>query len=205
MFFAGFIATFLATLPPGLLNMTAAKISLKEGHTRGIMFSLGTCTVIIFQALIATVFARYLNQHPDVIDVLQRVAFVIFVLISVYFLLIAKTTEKQNKDLEVKSKTSRFFQGVFLASINIFTIPYQAYVAITIASFGWLEFNNNTGIGSYVAGASSGAFVALYIYMFFFEKVKGTKVTSQKGMNYLIGTITGLIAIVTFINILNDM
>ena len=189
VFLAGFIATFLATLPPGLLNMTAAKISLKDGHTRGIMFSLGACLVIIFQALIATVFARYLNKHPDVIDVLQRVAFVIFVLISIYFLLIAKSTEKKEKSLDIKSKSSRFFQGIFMSSINVFPIPFQAYVAITIASFGWLEFDN-TGITSYVAGATSGAFVALYIYMFFFDKIKGNKITSQKGMNYLIGIIT---------------
>lgn len=204
VFLAGFIATFLATLPPGLLNMTAAKISLKDGHTRGIMFSLGACLVIIFQALIATVFARYLNKHPDVIDVLQRVAFVIFVLISIYFLLIAKSTEKKEKSLDIKSKSSRFFQGIFMSSINVFPIPFQAYVAITIASFGWLEFDN-TGITSYVAGATSGAFVALYIYMFFFDKIKGNKITSQKGMNYLIGIITGVIAIITLINIVKEM
>lgn len=204
VFLAGFIATFLATLPPGLLNMTAAKISLKDGHTRGIMFSLGACLIIIFQALIATVFARYLNKHPDVIDILQRVAFVIFVLISIYFLLIAKSTEKKNKDVEVKSKSSRFFQGIFMSAINVFPIPFQSYVAITIASFGWLEFDN-TGITAYVAGATSGAFVALYIYMFFFEKIKGTKLTSQKGMNYLIGIITGVIAIITLINILKEL
>ena len=178
---------------------------MKEGHVRGIIFSLGVCTVIIIQALIATVFARYLNNHPDVIDVLQRVAFVIFVLISVYFLFVAKTKEKKDDDVDVKSKSSRFFQGMFLSSINVFPIPFQAYIAITIASFGWLEFDDNSGIASYVAGATSGAFVALYIYLFFFEKIKGTKITSQKSMNYLIGSITGIIAIITLINIINEI
>ncbi|WP_104735400.1 LysE family transporter [Hanstruepera ponticola] len=204
VFLSGFVATFLATLPPGLLNMTAAKISLKDGHARGITFSLGACFVIIFQALIATVFARYLNKHPDVIDVLQRVAFVIFVLICIYFLFIAKKTDKNDESVDVKSKSSRFFQGVFLSSINVFPIPFQAYIAITIASFGWLDFDN-TGITAYVAGASSGAFVALYIYMFFFEKIKGTKMTSQKSMNLLIGIITAAIAIITLINIIKEL
>jgi len=41
VFFIGFICALLGVVPPGLLNMTAAKISLKEGHTRGIMFALG--------------------------------------------------------------------------------------------------------------------------------------------------------------------
>ncbi|MFC5193908.1 LysE family transporter [Bizionia hallyeonensis] len=204
VFFISFLTTFLATLPPGLLNMTAAKISLKENLTRGIMFSLGACLIIIFQALIATVFARYLSNHPDVIEILRIVALIIFAIISVYFLFIAKCTEKEKKDVDVRSKTSRFFHGMFLSSINVFPIPFQAYVAISLASFGVLEFHN-IGIASYVLGASSGAFVALYIYMIFFDKIKDRKIASQKSMNYLIGIITGLVAIVTLFNILKDL
>ncbi|WP_339633243.1 LysE family transporter [Bizionia echini] len=204
VFFVSFLTTFLATLPPGLLNMTAAKISLKEGHTRGVMFSLGACFIIIFQASIATIFARYLTNHPDVIEILRLVALVIFALISVYFLFIAKTTEKEKKDVDVRSKTSRFFHGMFLSAINVFPIPFQAYVAISIASLGLLKFHNS-GIAAYVSGATSGAFVALYIYMVFFDKIKDRNVASQKSMNYLIGFITGLVAIVTLLNVLNDL
>ncbi|GGH35943.1 lysine transporter LysE [Mangrovimonas yunxiaonensis] len=204
VFFLGFIVTALATLPPGLLNMNAAKIALKEGHNRGVMFSLGACTIVVFQVLIATVFARYLSNHPDIVDILQRVAFVIFVLISVYFLFIAKNHEAQPKEINVKSKSSRFFQGVFLSSINVFPIPFQAYMAITFSSFGWLAFDK-TSIASYVTGSTSGAFVILYIYMFFFEKIKGKSFTSQKNMNYIIGGITGIIAIVTLINIIKEL
>ncbi|HAB28371.1 MAG TPA: lysine transporter LysE, partial [Xanthomarina gelatinilytica] len=75
LFFIAMLVAFLAAVPPGLLNMTAAKISLKEGHARGIMFSLGASLTFLFQTLIATVFARYLSKHPDVIDILQQVAF----------------------------------------------------------------------------------------------------------------------------------
>ena len=67
-----------------MLNMTAAKISLKEGHMRGLVFSIGACIVVGFQTSIAAIFAKYLNQHPDVIDVLKRVALVVFILISIY-------------------------------------------------------------------------------------------------------------------------
>ena len=203
-FFLGFIAAFFAVLPPGLLNMTAAKISLKEGHSRGIMFSVGACVIVLVQTLIATIFALYLNKHPDVIEVLRRVAFVIFVLIAIYFLIIAKSKSKPDKELEIKSKKSRFFQGMFMSSINVFPIPFQAYMTISYASLGWLAFDS-TSITSYVAGATMGSFVMLYIYIFFFDKIKSQKFTSQKNMNRLIGIITAVIAIVTFINILRDL
>jgi len=93
VFFLGLIIALIGVIPPGLLNMTAAKISLKEGYTRGIMFSIGVCLIVMVQTSIAVIFARYLSSHPDVVDILQRVAFVIFILISIYFLVFAKKNE----------------------------------------------------------------------------------------------------------------
>lgn len=204
VFFLGLFVALIGVIPPGLLNMTAAKISLKEGYVRGIMFSVGVCVIVILQTYIAAIFARYLINHQDVVDILQRVAFVVFVLITIYFLLIAKKQPKLKVDTNNKSKHSRFFQGMLLSSINLLPIPYQAYMTTTLASIGLLSFEH-TLIISYVAGAAMGTFVMLYVYIFFFEKIKDKNFTSQKNMNYSIGTITGLIAVLTLINILKEL
>jgi threonine/homoserine/homoserine lactone efflux protein len=204
IFFLGLVVALIGVVPPGLLNMTAAKISLKEGHVRGVMFSIGVCVIVIAQTYLAAIFARYLTKHVEVVDVLQRVAFVIFVLITIYFLFIAKKVTKNVKEPSVRSKKSRFFQGMFLSSLNVFPIPYQAYMTITLASFGWLDFGQ-INIISYVAGAAMGTFVMLYVYIFFFDKIKDKSISSQKSMNYLIGGITGIISIITLINIIKEM
>lgn len=204
IFFLGLIIALVGVIPPGLLNMTAAKISLKEGHNRGIVFSIGVCCIVVAQTYIAAIFARYLSNHPEVVDILQRVAFVIFVLITVYFLFIVKEKPKTRIEPQMRSKHSRFFQGVFLSSINVFPIPYQAYMTVTLASAGWLDFEQ-ISIMSYVAGAATGTFVMLYMYIFFFDKIKSKRMTSQKNMNYIIGGITGVISIVTLINIINEL
>jgi len=194
----------VGVVPPGLLNMTAAKISLKEGHVRGVMFSIGVCVIVIAQTYLAAMFARHLSKHVEVVEVLQRVAFVIFVLITIYFLFIAKNETKDVTEPTIRSKKSRFFQGMFLSAINVFPIPYQAYMTITLASFGWLDFGQ-ISIISYVAGAAMGTFVMLYVYIFFFDKIKDKSISSQKSMNYLIGGITGIISIITLINIIKEM
>jgi threonine/homoserine/homoserine lactone efflux protein len=204
IFFLGLFVALIGVVPPGLLNMTAAKISLKEGHVRGIMFSIGVCIIVFVQTYLASIFAKYLSHHAEVIDILQRVAFVIFVLITVYYLFVAKKQAKPNIEPQIRSKHSRFFQGMFLSGINVFPIPYQAYMTITLASFGWLKFDM-TSIISYVAGAGMGTFVMLYMYIFFFDKIKNKSITSQKSMNYLIGGITGIISIITLINIIKEM
>jgi threonine/homoserine/homoserine lactone efflux protein len=200
----GLIIALVGVVPPGLLNMTAAKISLKEGHTRGVVFSIGVSTIVLIQTYVAAIFASYLSHHSEIVEILQRVAFVVFVLITIYFLFIAKIEPKEVAEPEIRSKKSRFFQGVFMSGINVFPIPYQAYMTITIASFGWLDFNQ-ISIISYVAGAAMGTFVMLYVYMFFFDRIKNKSITSQKSMNYLIGTVTGVISIITLINIIKEV
>lgn len=184
--------------------MTAARISLKEGAGRGIMFSTGVCVVVYVQTYIAAIFARYLSNHPDIVEILQRVAFVIFVLITIYFLVLASQQKEPKPETEIKSKHGRFLHGMLLSALNVFPIPYQAYMTITLVSFGWMDFQK-LSIVTYVTGAATGTFVMLYFYIFFFDKIKDRKFTSQKSMNYSIGVITGIVALVTFINILREL
>ncbi|MFT5847680.1 MAG: threonine/homoserine/homoserine lactone efflux protein [Psychroserpens sp.] len=200
IFFLGLIIALVGVVPPGLLNMTAAKVSLKEGHSRGIIFSLGVCLIVFLQTYIAAMLARYLSSHPNTVQILRQVAFVIFVLITIYFLFVAKTSSKPEIEDHAKSKPSRFFQGMFLSAINVFPVPYQAYMTITITGFGWFSFDKMSII-TYCSGAATGTFVMLYFYIFFFDKIKNKTLTSQKNMNYIIGAITGIVAVSTLINI----
>jgi threonine/homoserine/homoserine lactone efflux protein len=204
VFFLGLFVALVGVVPPGLLNMTAANISLREGHVRGIMFSIGACVIVFIQTYLAAIFARYISNHLEIIEVLQRVAFVIFVLITIYYLFIAKNKPEQSLEFKIRSKHSRFFQGMLLSAINVLPIPYQAYMTITLASFGWLEFDK-ISVVSYVSGAVMGTFVMLYMYIFFFDKIRSKSFTSQKNMNYVIGTVTGVISIITLINIIKEL
>lgn len=181
--------------------MTAAKINLKEGPVRGIMFSVGATIIVIFQAGIAAIFASYLTDHPDVVNILQRVAVVIFIMLTIYYLKFADNRKIREFDTERRSKHSRFFQGMFLSAINLFPIPFHAYMTVTASSFGWMDFQT-INITAYVAGAVCGTFAMLYIYIFFFEHYISKKLASQKNMNKIIGTITGVVAVVTLINII---
>lgn len=201
VFLLGLLFAFIGVIPPGMLNMSAAKISLKEGHIRGFVFSIGVCVTVGVQTYLALIFAKYLNQHPDVVDVLKRVALVLFVLISIYFFLLAKRQISPQKVDASKSKKSRFFQGILMSALNVFPIPYQAYIVTTLLSYQLLSLDN-LSMGSYIAGATSGSFVALYIYILFFDKIKNSKITSPKWMNYSIGIITAIVSITTLLNIL---
>ena len=201
VFLLGLLVAFIGVVPPGLLNLTAAKISLKEGYLRGFIFSLGACVIVGFQTYLAAIFAKYLNQHLEIVEILKRVALVVFVLVSIYFFFLSKRDANAKEIDALESKKSRFFQGIFMSALNMFPIPYQAYIITTLVTIKWI-FLDNLSIVAYVAGTVSGTFVGFYIYILFFEKIKNSKISSQKYMSLAIASITALVAIITLVDVL---
>ena len=128
-------------------------------------------------------------------------ALVVFVLVSIYFFFLAKRDANAKEIDALESKKSRFFQGIFMSALNMFPIPYQAYIITTLVTIKWI-FLDNLSVVAYVAGTVSGTFVGFYIYILFFEKIKNSKISSQKYMSLAIASITALVAIITLVDVL---
>ena len=198
-FAIGFIAALIGVIPPGLLNMTAAKISMKQGRKIALLFSAGVCVTVCVQTFIALIFARYLDRHPEVVDILQEVALGIFLCLTIYFFFIAKDTRREMPKEMQYSKTNRFFYGILLASINLLPLPYWVYVSITFASFDWFSFDQFP-LWATVIASGLGTFVMLYIYAQYFRRKNGKKLF-HLNMNYVIGFITAIISVITAVKV----
>ena len=202
-FAIGFLAALVGVIPPGLLNMTAAKISMKQGRKIALLFSAGVCLTVCVQTYVALLFARYLDKHPEIIEMLQKVALGIFLCITIYFLFIAKDTRREIPKEVNHSKTNRFFYGILLAALNLLPIPYWVYISITFSAFGWFSFEQ-PGLWAAVIASGFGTFVMLAIYIQFFKQKERNK-RSRLNMNYIIGLITAMISVITLIKIINSM
>jgi len=202
-FAIGFVAAFAGVIPPGFLNLAAAKISMLEGRKRGLLFSLGVSVTVFFQTYLALLFARYLDMHPEIIDVLQKVGLGIFVCITIYFFFIAKDIRKDNTRVEQKSKTNRFFSGMILSALNLLPLPYWVYVSITFSTFGWFQFSQPELLVAVIA-SSAGTFSVLAVYVWFFRRKENPK-RFKVNMNYIIGSITAIISIITMVKILRNI
>lgn len=202
-FFIAFIAALIGVIPPGLLNMYAAKISMKEGRKNGLLFSVGVCVTVMLQTYIALLFARYIEMNPEVVDMLQKVALGIFICLSIYFFFIAKDTRRELPADVNHSKTNRFFLGLFLAVLNVIPLPYWVYISITFSAFQWFTFDQ-PALWAAVVASGMGTFVMLSIYVQFFRP-KDEPRKLKMNMNYLIGIITTAIAAITFFKILKDL
>ena len=203
-FFSGFLAAIVGIFPPGLINMTAAKVSVTDGRRRALVFVFGALIVIFIQTYISVLFAQYINKNIEIVILLREIGLAIFTLLSLYFLFFAKEPKpilNKNK-IQLKSKRSRFFMGMLISAINFFPIPYYVLVSITLASYNFFTFNN-LSIYSLVSGVVIGSFSVFYCYVVFFEKLKTKTDYFIKNMNSIIGIITGIVAIITLINVLD--
>lgn len=197
----GFVSAFIGIVPPGLINMTAAKVNLKEGRRNALWFVLGAIIVICFQVFFAILFAKIINRRPDLVALLREIGFGIFTALTIYFLWIAKKPKAKSTKLDKKSKTKRFFLGMLLSGLNFFPIPYYVFVSITLASFGIFAFDA-LSIFIFVSGTALGSFLVFYFYISFFNKFENKRDFIMKNMNTIIGSITGLVSLITLFHII---
>ena len=200
-FLLGFVTAVIGIIPPGLLNMTAAKVNLKEGKINALSFVFGAVIVIFFQAYLAILFARVIDRRPDIVALLRELGFGIFTALSIYFLWMAKEPRLKETKIDKKSKKKRFFLGMLLSALNFFPIPYYVFVSITLSSYALFSFNS-TPIFIFVSGVVLGSFLVFYSYIASFQRIEARADSLLKNMNTIIGGITGLISIITLFNII---
>ena len=104
----------------------------------------------------------------------------------------------------MKSKTSRFFLGMLLSFLNLLPIPYYVFLSVWFSQKGWFFFNQSY-IWMFVAGTVAGSFLMFYLYILFFKKKETAEPSFlMKNGNYIIGTVTGIISVVTLLKILKS-
>ena len=199
----GFLIAFLAVIPPGLINMTAARISTQDNRNAAVSFALGASTIIFFQTFIAVLFARFINNHKEIVTTLQEIGIFVFSLLSVYFFWIAKKPKKIKTDRTVKGKSSRFFLGMLLSTLNLLPIPFYVFASMSLYASGYFSFDK-IPVSSFVIGVVLGSFTVFYIYIAAFKKIEKKTEFLMRNINIIIGSVTTFMAIVTLIKLLYD-
>ncbi|SFR38685.1 Threonine/homoserine/homoserine lactone efflux protein [Robiginitalea myxolifaciens] len=200
LFFATFSAAFMATVPPGLLNLNAAKVSVEKGKSYGVIFSLGVASMIVIQAFVAVWISKFLFRNPEVIVWLQKAALIVFGFFAIYFFVLArKNAEKPVKLVQVSRKNS-FFKGMLLAALNFLTIPYYSALNAMWNASGWIKFEF-WDIAVFIVAAGSGSFVVLYLYTVYFTKLEARSTAFSKNSNYILSILMLVLLVITLIRI----
>ncbi len=200
LFFATFSAAFMATVPPGLLNMNAAKTSVEKGKTNGIIFSIGVSAMIMVQAYIAVIISKFLHRNPEVIDLLLKIALGVFAFFAIYFFVLARKNTKKKREMVNLSKKNSFFKGMLLAALNLLTIPYYSGLNAMWNASGWIKFEV-WDILVFIIAAGSGTFTVLYLYTVYFNKLETKNNRFSKNSNYILSALMLLLLVITIFRI----
>lgn len=192
LFLYCFAWSYLGVIPPGVININAAKISVEQGRKRGLIFTLGACLIIAVQAGLAIVIAEFLNLTSDELLSIQKIGVTIFFFLSVYFLIAARLKSKP-KELELNRKSTVFIKGVFFSLINVFPIPFYSFVCTSLTTSGNFSFSTLDVI-IFISAIVLGSFMAVGTYVILFKKSKNAENFSRNA-NYLLSALTLIIAI----------
>ena len=180
--------------------MTASKIGVQDGKLRAVLFAIGAAVVVMCQTYVSVAFAKVIEGNTQILLLLREVGFVIFTVLTCYFFWTSKKFAPKNQAFKIKSKKSSFFQGVMLSVLNFFPIPYYVFVSSSLAGHDLFLFEIYFE-SWFVVGTGFGAFLIFLGYIEFFKKKQKSNFV-LKNMNYIIGSITAVVAILSLIKII---
>ena len=196
LFFSTFSAAFLASAPPGLLNVNAAKTSVEKGKPNGVMYGLGVAFMVMFQAYLAVRIAKFLSRHPEVVDGLMQVAIIVFAVLAIFFFFKArKQTIEPIISAEGKKRNS-FSKGILLAAINLLTVPYYSGLNSMLHRQGFMNYKIIDEV-IFILAAGSGTFLVMYLYVFYFNKMERKTNRFSKNSNYILSGLMLILLMVT--------
>lgn len=202
IFLITYFAALLGVVPPGLVNMSVAKTCVKRGKKNGIYMAFGASFIVLLQAAIAIMLARYIFDNTYINNILLRAGLVIFLIMMFYFLVMA---QRKRKEVEV-TPTSGFrsiLKGMMIGALNIFPIPFFVALAAALNVNGDIEYHllNNT---AFVLAASLGTFTTLYLYALFFAKIEAEETYFSRYSNYFMAGLMLVLVVITFLRIFSQ-
>lgn len=190
------LVAFMGFSPPGMLNMTALKLSLEHSRSFAMSFVLGASTIIFFQALIAVTFAKFLGNNPQVIYYLKYGAIVVFIALAFFFFKQAKrTTPMQFKT----GGNQGYLAGVTMSLMNMLAIPFFLGYSTLLEAKGLLNlippFNLVFSFGAFIGS------IALFgIYVWFAAFIQQRVQFIARNINYILSLLFIILAVSAIVN-----
>jgi threonine/homoserine/homoserine lactone efflux protein len=199
LFFFGFVLSFVGSITPSMLNMTALKISLENGKKDINIYAVGVSLVVFPQAYIAILLTKYIAENASILETFQKIGGVIFIFLSFYFYRESKKGKIQIETNKVKNNNP-FLTGITLSVLNMFAIPFFCGIVATLDIFKLFSFNL-ISILFFILGSVLGTFYILFLYGKFAKIIQKKTGKLTKDINIILAILTALVAIITFIKL----
>ena len=200
IFFWGLMVSFLGSLPLGTLNVAAMQISVQENVQNAILFSLGSLSVEMIYVRISLVGINWIRKQKKLFRWMEWIALAIVVALAIGSF-IAAGKPQHAKNVMLENSINRYLLGAMLSAINPVQIPFWFGWSTVLFTKGIL-LPKNSFYNIYIIGIGLGTLVGNCVFIFggkwIVQKLNG----NQSLMNWIIGGIFAVTAIIFFIKIL---
>ena len=194
------MVSFLGSLPLGTLNVAAMQISVQENVQNAILFSLGSLSVEMIYVRISLVGINWIRKQKKLFRWMEWIALAIVVALAIGSF-IAAGKPQHAKNVMLDNNINRYLLGAMLSAINPVQIPFWFGWSTVLFTKGIL-LPKNSFYNIYIIGIGLGTLVGNCVFIFggkwIVQKLNG----NQSLMNWIIGGIFAVTAIIFFIKIL---
>lgn len=200
VFFWGMIVSFLGSLPLGTLNVAAMQISVQESIENAILFSLGSLLTEMIYVRISLVGINWIRKQRVLFRWLEWITLAIVVALAIGSF-VAATKEHHAKNIMLNNNMNRFLLGLVMSAISPMQIPFW---------FGWSTVlftkkilqPRNSFYNLYILGIGLGTLMGNCVFIFGGKYLVQKLNANQNILNWVIGGIFALTAVIQLIKIL---
>lgn len=200
VFFWGMMVSFLGSLPLGTLNVAAMQISVQENIQNAIYFSLGSLLTEMIYVRISLVGINWIRKRKVLLKWMEWIALAIVLALAVGSF-IAATHEHHAKNVMLNNNMNRFVLGFLLSAISPMQIPFWFGWSTVLFSKNILQ-PKNSYYNFYIIGIGLGTLLGNCVFIFGGKYIVEKLNANQNILNWVIGGIFALTAIIMFIRIL---
>jgi threonine/homoserine/homoserine lactone efflux protein len=194
--------SFLGSLPMGTLNITAMQISIQETIKDALLFSFGSLLVEMIYVRISLVAINWVRRQKRVMKIMEWLTLAIIAALAIGSFIAASKGGGEHKNVMLDNNMNRLILGMFMCAINPVQIPFW---------FGWsaVLFQKkvlhpvNSQYNIYILGIGLGTLMGNCIFIFGGKFLVSRLHNSEAYLNWVIGGIFTISALVQLYKILS--
>jgi threonine/homoserine/homoserine lactone efflux protein len=195
VFFVGMLVSFVGSLPLGSLNIAAMQISITEGYPPALGFGAGVLLVEMVYVRISLVAMDKIRKQEKVLKLLEYLTLFIIIALAIFSFAAAGSNNQSAKNVLLSNSLPRFLLGLLMSALNPVQIPFW---------FGWssvlftkkILLPKNLHYNLYITGIGIGTLLATCVFIFGGQFMVNTLNANQNVLNYIIGGIFTITAII---------
>ena len=195
------LISFLGSLPLGTLNVAAMQIGITESLRDAIWFSLGSLLVEMIYVRISLVGIDWVRKQQKLMKAMEWITLGIITALAVGSFMAAVKHGGAAKNVMLNNNMHRFLLGMFMCAINPVQIPFWFGWSTVLFTKGVLE-PKPSNYNSYIIGIGLGTLAGNSVFIFGGKWMVERIANSQQYLNWVIGGIFALTAIIQFVRIL---